>query len=82
MLVLHNGEVWKIRMDNELRRVKVLAAAGIPGWWRCIDLGTDIYVLARESCFVERERPIQRTGYGGRNAHFDSQGRRAHPYRQ
>jgi hypothetical protein len=55
MSVFHPGEIWKLCTDHELRRVRVLAAAGIPGWWRCVDLATDVYVLARESSLVERE---------------------------
>ena len=51
-----SGEIWRIRIDDELRRVKVVAAAGARGWWRCVDLATDVYVLAGENCFVERER--------------------------
>jgi hypothetical protein len=56
MSALHQGEIWRLYLDHESRRVKVIAAAGIPGWWRCVDLATDIYVLARETSFVERER--------------------------
>lgn len=49
-------DIWRIRIDDEIRRVKVIGAAGITGWWRCVDLATDIFVLARASCFVECER--------------------------
>ncbi|HVA50826.1 MAG TPA: hypothetical protein VNH11_31070 [Pirellulales bacterium] len=56
MPALHKGDIWRIRMDDELRRVKVIAAAGAWGWWRCVDLATDVFVLARENCFVECER--------------------------
>lgn len=48
------GEIWIIEIDGDLRRVKIVAAAGISGWWRCVDLGTDINVLASQSSFVER----------------------------
>lgn len=55
-----DGDIWRIRIDGEPRRVKVVAAAGVSGWWRCVDLATDIYVLASESCFVEPERAARR----------------------
>jgi hypothetical protein len=56
MSAIHPGDIWKLAIDNQVRRMKVVAAAGTPGWWRCVDLETDISFLAREAWFVERER--------------------------
>jgi hypothetical protein len=55
MAAVNAGELWTLRMDNEFRRVRVIGRAGKPGWWRCVDLATDIYVLANEISFVERQ---------------------------
>ncbi|HEX7376148.1 MAG TPA: hypothetical protein VF278_03500 [Pirellulales bacterium] len=51
-----SGEIWRVRIDDGPRRVRVLAAAGLSGWWRCVDLATDVYVLVPENCLVEAER--------------------------
>jgi hypothetical protein len=50
------GEIWTIHLDNEVRRVKVVGRAGKFGWWRCVDLATDIYVLAREDRLLEKQK--------------------------
>ena len=55
MAALQVGEIWTLRVDNEFRRVRVVAPAGIAGWWRCIDLETDIFFLGRGYQFVERQ---------------------------
>lgn len=55
MPALHTGEIWKLRVDNEFRRVKIVGAAGLAGWWRCVDLATDISVLARQQWFIEQQ---------------------------
>ncbi|HWB10887.1 MAG TPA: hypothetical protein VG826_16785 [Pirellulales bacterium] len=55
MAAVRAGELWTLRIDSEFRRVKVIGPAGKRGWWRCVDLATDIYVLARENCFAERQ---------------------------
>lgn len=51
------GEVWKLAFGGETRTVKVLAAAGTPGWRNCIDVETALRFLAREGWFVERIEP-------------------------
>lgn len=56
MFAPKHGEIWRVRVDDGQKRVKVVAAAGISGWWRCVDLATDIYVLVPESGFLEPER--------------------------
>ena len=55
MPALHTGEIWKLQIDNEFRRVKVIGAAGLAGWWRCVDLATDISFLARQHWFIEQQ---------------------------
>jgi hypothetical protein len=61
MPAVQAGELWMLQIDSEFRRVKVLGPAGKPGWWRCVDLATDVYVLACERCFAERQRePLDR----------------------
>ena len=50
------GEIWKVLVDNETRRVKVEAAADTPGWWQCVDLETGVPFLACEPWFVVREQ--------------------------
>lgn len=56
MLRITEGEIWTIHLDNEVRRVKVIGRAGKLGWWRCVDLATDIYVLAPEDRLLERQK--------------------------
>jgi hypothetical protein len=55
MPAMQAGDIWNLRVDSEYRRVRVIGAAGISGWWRCVDLATDITFLARADWFVERQ---------------------------
>ncbi|HVX10071.1 MAG TPA: hypothetical protein VHC22_02610 [Pirellulales bacterium] len=52
---MQTGEIWRLRIDHEFRRVRIVGAAGIIGWWRCVDLATDVTFLARDYWFVERQ---------------------------
>ncbi|HET6883286.1 MAG TPA: hypothetical protein VFI31_24160 [Pirellulales bacterium] len=54
MLAIQTGETWMVSLGGERRNVRVLAASGSLGWWRCEDLETGISFLAREPWFLER----------------------------
>lgn len=56
MSAIQAGDIWKVLIDSNVRRVKVLGPSGTPGFWRCVDLETDISFLAREEWFHARER--------------------------